>query len=232
MFKFYNILRNRGGRNNSGSITVRHRGYSYIRRRAINFFNFRKLNFSNFKKHSSNFFSTSFVNFSFSKFNFIFSKNSTYPSRLFEFKPGSYVCNIEAYPGSGPTYTRSVYSRAIVIRRLGTNSIVKLSSGEIRKFKAVCYAFPALNESFVKFKKSLKTAGAARRIGIRPHVRGCAINPVDHPHGGRTGESRPSVSPWAKLTKGFRTRYKVKDKKTVIVSVQELKNKQRNKKKK
>lgn len=231
MFKFYQILRNTGGRNNHGSITVRHRGYSVVRRRTVNYFNFRKLDFSDFHKFSEGHLGSTFVTYTNSKFNFIFSKNSTYPSRLFEFKPGSFVCNIEAYPGSGSRYSRAQYSRAIVIRRLGTNSVVKLPSGEIRKFKALCFAFPSLTDSFIKPDNFLGKAGASRNLGIRPKVRGCAINPVDHPHGGRTGESRPSVSPWAILTKGYRTRLKPKNKKIVVLSVQEIKNKKHNKKK-
>ena len=52
---------------------------------------------------------------------------------------------------------------------------------------------------------SIRKAGTNRNFGIRPSVRGVAINPIDHPHGGRTGESRPSVSPWGILTKGYPT---------------------------
>lgn len=226
MINFYTTLKNIGGRNNSGSITVRHRGRYLGVRRSVNYFNFKRFNFSDFVECSPNTLSKVFTNFRNGVFNFIFSKHGiSQPLRLFEFRPGSYVSNIEAFPGSGPKYVRSPYSRAIVIRRLGTNSVVKLSSGEIRKFKTKCSAFPSQTDSFVKYKKHLGTAGASRRSGRRPSVRGCAMNPVDHPHGGRTGESRPSVSPWGQLTKGFRTRFKLKNEKIVIVSVQELKNK-------
>jgi large subunit ribosomal protein L2 len=230
MFKFYNILRNKGGRNNQGQTTVRHRGFSLIRKRSVNYFNFKNSNFLDYRKISDSFLGSTFVKYKDNFFDFIFSKSSAYPSKLFEFSPGSFVCNIEAFPGKGPTYVRSKYSRAIVIRRLGTNSIVKIPSGEIRKFKALCSAFPSPNDSFIKFKKPIGRAGANRNIGIRPTVRGCAINPVDHPHGGRTGNSRPSVSPWAQLTKGYRTRFKPKNKRIVILTVQEIKNRNQNKK--
>jgi ribosomal protein L2 len=231
MFKFYNILRNKGGRNNQGVTTVRHRGSVLYPKSSVNYFNFKNFKFSSFRKFVTGSIATSFVKYSGNTYNFIFSKFSDKPSRLFYFNPGKFICNLESYPGSGSRYARSPYSRAIVVRRVGTNSVVKIPSGEIRKFKATCFAFSAPNSSFVANRKFLLKAGASRNIGIRPHVRGCAINPVDHPHGGRTGESRPSVSPWAKLTKGYRTRLKPKNKKIVILSVQEIKNKNRNKKK-
>ena len=230
MFRFYNILRNKGGRNNQGTTTVRHKGQRLNPKISVNYFNFRQFAYSNFSKLNSGNLATSFVSYQSNTFNFLFSKFTTKPIQLFQFLPGSFVCNIESYPGSGSRYVRAPYSRAIVIRRLGTNSVVKMPSGEIRKFKAICFAYKSLNDSFFAYKSDLGKAGASRRLGIRPHVRGCAMNPVDHPHGGRTGESRPSVSPWAKLTKGYRTRLTEKDKKVVILSVQELKNKKQNKK--
>jgi large subunit ribosomal protein L2 len=231
MFKFYTVLRNTGGRNNSGSVTVRHRGPKLNSVKSFNYFNFKSVFFSNFSSFQKIYDANCFVSFDNKKFNFIFSKQPFVPKQLFEYKPGSFVSNIESFPGAGCRYVRAPCSRAMVIRRLGTNSIVKIPSGEIRKFKALCFAFPSSTDSFVKIKSSLKKAGASRNLGIRPHVRGCAMNPVDHPHGGRTGESRPSVSPWAKLTKGYRTRFKSKDKGVVILSVQEIKNKRQNKKK-
>lgn len=231
MFKFYNVLRNKGGRNNQGVTTVRHKGHRFNPKVSVNYFNFRQFNYSSFSKHFSGSLATSFVSYNGNdSFSFLFSKFAKKPLQLFQFLPGSFVCNIESYPGSGSKYVRAPYSRAIVIRRLGTNSVVKMPSGEIRKFKAICFGYQTLNDSFYSFKAPLRKAGASRKLGIRPHVRGCAINPVDHPHGGRTGESRPSVSPWAKLTKGYRTRLVSKNKKIVVLSVQELKNKKQNKK--
>jgi large subunit ribosomal protein L2 len=231
MFKFYNILRNKGGRNNQGNITVRHRGHRLTPKISVNYFNYKKTNFSFFLKHSSTNLANSFVSYTDKFYNFLFSKFENKPIQLHQFSPGSFVNNIESYPGSGSRYVRAKYSRAIIIRRLGTNSVVKIPSGEIRKFKAICHAFHSPNDSFVNRSIFLGKAGASRNLGIRPHVRGCAMNPVDHPHGGRTGESRPSVSPWAKLTKGYRTRFKVKNKRIIVLSVQELKNKNQNKKK-
>lgn len=231
MFRFYNILRSKAGRNNQGVTTVRHRGQRLNPKVSVNYFNFRQFTYSSFRKFTTGGLATSFVSYKNNSFNFLFSKFSSKPSQLFQFLPGSFVSNIESYPGSGSRYVRAPYSRAMVIRRLGTNSVIKIPSGEIRKFKTIYFAYRSLNDSFFAYKSPLGKAGASRKLGIRPHVRGCAINPVDHPHGGRTGESRPSVSPWAKLTKGYRTRLVPKNKKIVVLSVQELKNKKQNKKK-
>jgi large subunit ribosomal protein L2 len=231
MFRFYDILRSKAGRNNSGSITVRHRGGAIVPKLSQNYFNFKSaVDFSAFKQVVSSSGQLSFVTkASSSTFDFINTSTSALPARLYTFRSGTFVCNIESFPGSGPVYSRARYSRSMVIRRLGTNTVVKLPSGEVRKFKALCYAFSSKNESYVRDWIPKGKAGANRNLGVRPHVRGCAINPVDHPHGGRTGESRPSVSPWAVLTKGYRTRLKIKNKKIVYISVQELKNKIRNK---
>lgn len=231
MFKFYNILRSTAGRNNTGSITIRHRGGALVPKTSANFFNFKTaINFVDFKRVEFSADNAGFVaKVSPSTFEFFTTKTSALPARLHTFRSGAFVCNIESFPGSGPVYARARHSRSIVIRRLGTNTVVKLPSGEVRKFKALCYAFSSQNDSYVRDRIPRGKAGANRNLGIRPHVRGCAMNPVDHPHGGRTGESRPSVSPWAVLTKGYRTRLKPKNKKIVYISVQELKNKIRNK---
>lgn len=230
MFKFYKILRSTAGRNNSGSITVRHRGGIKVPNRSCNYFNFSKnIDFSEYRFFTLGH-QQAFISKDFSEgYNVITTKTGTLPARLYTFKPGAFVCNIEGYPESGPIYARAKFSRAMVIRRLGTNTVIKLPSGEVRKFKALCHAFPSQNDSYVQISEQKGKAGANRVLGIRPHVRGSAMNPVDHPHGGRTGESRPSVSPWAILTKGYRTRIKPKNKKIVYISVQELKNRSRNK---
>jgi large subunit ribosomal protein L2 len=224
MIKIFKNLISKAGRNNTGSITVRHRGSGKFKRLSYNFINKFDyvFNFIKLKEHP-NF--TTFVKFDESNFyKLAISKFSNHAIHLYSFKPGSSVNNVESFPGSGPKYARSKFSRALVIKRIGTSMIIKLPSGEVRKLRSACFAYPSLNKSYVTRNFSALKAGYNRNIGYRPSVRGCAINPVDHPHGGRTGESRPSVSPWAKLTKGYRTRKLPKDKKVVILSVQELKN--------
>jgi large subunit ribosomal protein L2 len=229
MIKIYKYINSKAGRNNTGSITVRHRGAPKNKKTTINFIN-RINQFSSFTRYKDQNDYTTFVKLDSNNFySFIISKNSTYPNRLYSFKPGTSICNIESFPGSGPKYVRSKYSRALVVRRLGTSMVIKIPSGEIRKFRSGCFAYTSLNKSHVTQKFFAAKAGYNRNLGYRPSVRGCAINPVDHPHGGRTGESRPSVSPWAKLTKGYRTRKVPKNKSIVILSVQELKNRAKKK---
>jgi large subunit ribosomal protein L2 len=230
MFKFYNVISSSAGRNNTGSITVRHRGSGIFPNKVFNYFNVitKFSGFIKFKKFED---SSLFVKMDSSGFyNFMMLKNanSTYsPGQLYTFKAGTNVCAIESYPGSGPKYVRSIHSRAVVLKTFGTRILVRIPSGELRKFKSLCFAFPSLNRAFVKISKSAIKAGYNRNLGFRPHVRGCAINPVDHPHGGRTGESRPSVSPWAMLTKGYRTRFKETNKRIIVISVQQLKDRKK-----
>jgi large subunit ribosomal protein L2 len=231
MFKFYSFLRSSSGRNNSGSITVRHRASPYLRPKSYSYFNFKKFNFNSFRFFDSKDGASTFsVYRGQGHFSFAVSRQDSHPFPLFAFRPGSFVTNIESYPGSGSKYVRAIHSKAMLIRRLGTSSVLKLPSGEIRKFKTTCFAYSSKNDSFVKKNFFLGKAGASRARGARPHVRGCAINPVDHPHGGRSGESRPSVSPWGKLTKGFRTvsKKKRKNNHSIVLSVQAVKNRIRN----
>jgi large subunit ribosomal protein L2 len=225
MFRFYSILRSTAGRNNTGSITVRHRGPSKYLRRSFNYFDFKKKNFDFFKYPDSKIKNLCVGIDPSNLFNFIVFKGLFF-SNLGSFSPGDFVRNIAGTPAGFPKYVRSIYSRSLIIKRLGSRMLVRIPSGEIRKFKSDCSASPALNTSYVKKEPKFFTykAGWNRKLGYRPSVRGCAINPVDHPHGGRTGESRPSVSPWAQLTKGYKTRTRSFDKRYVYRSVRYFKN--------
>ena len=232
MISIFKIFNSAAGRNNTGAITVRHRSAPLNRKVYTNYYNFKSYNFSRFYLCLNSPKCNTFVKMlSAGEYLFSFSKSNKMSRMLYSYRPGDFVFNVEAFPSSGPKYARAEYSKALVIRRYGTNIILRIPSGELRKFKAFCGAYPAPNSGYIKKDTFLGKAGAARNIGRRPHVRGCAINPVDHPHGGRTGESRPSVSPWAILTKGYRTRFKAYNKKTVLLSVQAIKNKNNKNKK-
>jgi hypothetical protein len=106
-------------------------------------------------------------------------------------------------------YSKAFFSYSRFIRKIGSYSYVKLPSSKIVLFSTFStFNFYGYGERlrspkflYVNFGK----AGFNRNLGFRPSVRGVAMNPIDHPHGGRTGESRPSVSPWAILTKGYPT---------------------------
>ena len=104
---------------------------------------------------------------------------------------------------------RSAGASATLLAREGTYAQVRLLSGEVRKIHIECRATigEAANEEHSL--RQLGKAGVKRWMGIRPTVRGTAMNPIDHPHGGgegRTGEARAPVDPWGNLTKGYRSR--------------------------
>jgi len=136
------------------------------------------------------------------------SKDSSFISLKY-LKDNTYISYLEDYPFQGSVYGKSYGTTVKLLRQLGENySLVRLPSGELKIFYSNCRCIPnQLGKSlFFRFKKDL--AGVSRRLGIRPTVRGVAMNPVDHPHGGGEGKSsggRPSTSPWGWLTKGPKT---------------------------
>ncbi|MFN9195099.1 MAG: 50S ribosomal protein L2 [Pseudomonadota bacterium] len=122
---------------------------------------------------------------------------------------GSTIHCVELLPGKGAQMARSAGAGVTLMAREGTYAQVRLRSGEVRRVHIDCRATigEVINEDHSL--RQLGKAGVKRWMGIRPTVRGVAMNPIDHPHGGgegRTGEARPQVSPWNTLTKGYRTR--------------------------
>jgi large subunit ribosomal protein L2 len=121
------------------------------------------------------------------------------------------VHNIELNLGKGGQMARSAGSFAQVMAKEGEYVTLRLPSGEVRMVHKRCYATigevgNAEHENVVSGK-----AGRSRWLGIRPTVRGVAMNPVDHPHGGgegRTSGGRHPVTPWGQPTKGYKTRKK------------------------
>jgi large subunit ribosomal protein L2 len=122
---------------------------------------------------------------------------------------GSLVHNIEMKPGKGGQLARSAGSSAQLVARTGDHATLRLRSGEMRKVMSDCIATIGEVGNVEHSLRSLGKAGATRWRGKRPTVRGVAMNPVDHPHGGgegRTSGGRHPVSPWGTPTKGYRTR--------------------------
>ncbi len=125
---------------------------------------------------------------------------------------GSVVHNIELYPGRGAALVRSAGLSAQLMARAGGYATVKMPSGEVRMVKDSCRAtFGAVSNA----EESLRVEGKAGRMrwkGFRPTVRGTAMNPCDHPHGGGEGRHNGYTpqTPWALQTKGKRTRAKNK----------------------
>ena len=122
---------------------------------------------------------------------------------------GSTVQNVELKPGKGAQIARSAGAYVQILAREGQYVTLRLRSGEVRKVPADCRATLGEVGNAEHMLRSLGKAGATRWRGIRPTVRGVAMNPVDHPHGGgegRTSGGRHPVSPWGKPTKGAKTR--------------------------
>jgi ribosomal protein L2, bacterial/organellar len=122
---------------------------------------------------------------------------------------GSTIHCVEMIPGKGAQMVRSAGGSAVLLAREGTYAQVRLRSGEVRKVHIECRATIGEVSNEEHGLRQIGKAGATRWRGIRPTVRGVAMNPIDHPHGGgegRTGEAREPVSPWGTPSKGFKTR--------------------------
>jgi large subunit ribosomal protein L2 len=122
---------------------------------------------------------------------------------------GSNVHCVELKPGKGAQIARSAGASAQLVARDGGYATLRLRSGEMRKVLTDCRATLGEVSNSEHNLRSLGKAGATRWRGVRPTVRGVAMNPVDHPHGGgegRTSGGRHPVTPWGVPTKGYKTR--------------------------
>src|SRR5213594_374194 len=122
---------------------------------------------------------------------------------------GTQIHNVELRPGKGGQLARSAGSSVQLVAREGDYASVKLPSGEIRKILVECMATIGQVGNLDHENVSIGKAGRSRWLGKRPHVRGVAMNPVDHPLGGGEGKTsggRHPVTPWGVPTKGYKTR--------------------------
>jgi len=122
---------------------------------------------------------------------------------------GTIIHNIELKPGKGGQLVRSAGCYAQLIGKDAGYAQLKLGSGELRVVREECLATVGAVSNPDNQNTNLGKAGRSRWLGIRPSVRGVAMNPIDHPHGGgegRTSGGRHPVTPWGKPTKGKRTR--------------------------
>jgi large subunit ribosomal protein L2 len=122
---------------------------------------------------------------------------------------GTTIHCVEMQPGKGAQLARSAGTSVVLLAREGIYAQVRLRSGEIRKVHIECRATIGEVGNEENSLRQIGKAGATRWRGIRPTVRGVAMNPIDHPHGGgegRTGEGRVPVNPWGQPTKGYKTR--------------------------
>jgi len=134
---------------------------------------------------------------------------------------GTLIHNIELAKGKGGQIVRSAGASAQIMAKEGDYAHIRLPSGEVRLIRLDCHATIGQLGNIEHEAISVGKAGRTRWRGIRPTVRGSAMNPVDHPHGGgegKAGQGNPHpVSPWGQLAKGYKTRKKVKYSDRVIV---------------
>lgn len=132
---------------------------------------------------------------------------------------GSVIHCIELKPGKGAQLARSAGAAVQLVAREGQYATLRLRSGEMRKVLTDCRATLGEVSNSEHNLRSLGKAGASRWRGVRPTVRGVAMNPVDHPHGGgegRTSGGRHPVTPWGVPTKGYKTRKNKRTNKLIV----------------
>jgi len=125
---------------------------------------------------------------------------------------GTFIHNVELYPGKGAQLARAAGVMAQLMAKEGGFALLRLPSGELRRVPVACMATIGQVSNIDHENVALGKAGRTRHLGIRPTVRGSVMNPVDHPHGGGEGKSpigRPGpVTPWGKPALGYKTRQK------------------------
>jgi large subunit ribosomal protein L2 len=138
---------------------------------------------------------------------------------------GTVIHNIELRPGEGGKLVRSAGSSAQLMAKEGAYAQVRMPSGEVRKIQIVCRATIGQLGNLDHENEVIGKAGRQRHLGKRPSVRGIAMNPVDHPHGGgeaRSTSGRPPTTPWGQMTMGKKTR---RNKRTANMIVRKRKGK-------
>jgi large subunit ribosomal protein L2 len=149
--------------------------------------------------------------------------------QLAKIPTGTMVYNIELQPGKGGQAVRSAGTKAQLMAKEGDYALIRMPSGEVRKFRLECAASIGTvgNEQHQNIK--IGSAGRKRRKGIRPTVRGVVMNAVDHPHGGgdggRHGPGKAPRTPWGQLTLGYRTRRRKNTSNMIVRSRHEAKRK-------
>ena len=134
---------------------------------------------------------------------------------------GTVIHNVEMKPGKGGQIGRSAGSSVNLLAIDSGKAIIKLNSGEIKNVDDNCYATVGTVSNLDNKNIKIGSAGRKRWLGFRPKVRGVAMNPIDHPHGGgegRTSGGRHPSTPWGKPTKGYKTRKNKKTDKSIIRS--------------
>jgi large subunit ribosomal protein L2 len=234
-------LRKKGGRNNQGRITARHRGGGHKRAyRIIDFL--RNKDGVPAKVHSIQYDPNrncriALLHYVDGEKRYILAPDGIKEGQTIESGPdapptvgnalpltkiplSTQIHAIEFLPGTGAKMCRTAGSSATLMARDGDWAQISLPSGEIRKVPATCRATVGMVGNAEQMNVVIGKAGRNRWLGIRPHVRGTAMNPIDHPHGGgegRTKGGRHPVSPTGVLAKGRATRKRRKPSNSAIV---------------
>jgi large subunit ribosomal protein L2 len=198
-----------GGRNNHGRVTSRHRGGGHKRQYRIIDFNRDKLGIPakvfSIEYDPNRTSRIALLHYSDGESDI--TVGNALP--LKEMPLGSFVHNVEIKPGKGGQLGRSAGVSLQVMAKEGDHAQLKMPSGEIRLIRLNCMATYGVVGNSEQENISLGKAGRSRWLGIRPHVRGVAMNPVDHPMGGGEGKTSGGghpVSPWGQKAKGLKTR--------------------------
>lgn len=142
---------------------------------------------------------------------------------------GSQIYAIEINPGKGAQMVRSAGTKAQLMAKEGDYALVRLPSGEVRRFRLEATAALGVVGNVQHQNVKVGSAGRNRRKGIRPSVRGVVMNAADHPHGGgdggRHGSGKPPRTPWGQLTLGYRTRRRKSSNKLIVKSRHDAKRK-------
>jgi len=235
-------LKKKGGRNNTGKITIRHRGGGSKRLyRIIDFKRDKKdipakVKAIEYDPNRSAY--IALLTYNDGEKRYIVSPlglkvgDKVVAGEHVEIKPGNalplkniplgtVIHNIELSPGRGGVLVRSAGASAQLLAKEGKYAHVRMPSSEVRMINLNCWATVGQVGNLDHGNVVLGKAGSKRHLGFRPHVRGVAMNPVDHPHGGGEGKApvgHPGpLSPWGKPTLGYRTRKKNKPSDKYIV---------------
>jgi len=142
---------------------------------------------------------------------------------------GTQIYAIEIHPGKGAQMVRSAGTKAQLMAKEGDYALVRLPSGEVRRFRLEATAAIGVVGNIQHQNVKVGSAGRKRRKGIRPTVRGVVMNAADHPHGGgdggRHGSGKPPRTPWGQLTLGYRTRRRKDTGKLIVRTRHEAKRK-------
>jgi large subunit ribosomal protein L2 len=224
-------IKKSGGRNNLGRVTSRHRGGGHKRK-------YRIIDFKRFRTDEAKVISIEYdpnrsarialVQYPDGEKSYIIAPNDLKVGEIIQssneaelktgntmqisvIPVGTFIHNIELKPGKGAQMARSAGASAQILAKDDEYCQIKLPSGEVRMIKNECKATIGIVGNIEHENISIGKAGRSRWLGIRPHVRGVAMNPIDHPMGGGEGKTSGGghpVSPWGLPAKGYKTRKK------------------------